>query len=95
MTQCYSTGAVIGRIVMSAGWWLSGRHCFRSVWDVDLRPIGKLRGVGLTTAEMMDPDMLGLNGLRRDPNWVLDAGRDYPRLAWEGTPGQNHPGTCD
>ncbi len=25
------------------------------------------------------------------PNWVLDAGRDYPRLAWEGTPGDIIP----
>jgi len=40
----------------------------------------------------MDPQILGLNGLlTNDPNWVLDAGRDYPRLAWEGTPGQVIP----
>ena len=45
-------------------------------------------GVGLTTSEMMDPYFLSLNGLGGDPNWVLDAGRDYPRLAWEGTTGQ-------
>jgi len=44
-------------------------------------------GAGLTTAEMMDPDMLGLNGLGGDPNWVLDSGRDYPRLNWEERPG--------
>ena len=48
-------------------------------------------GVGLTTTEMMDPYMLGLNGFANDPNWVLDAGRDYPRLAWEGTVGQSIP----
>jgi len=36
----------------------------------------------------MDPQMLGLNGFANNPNWVLDAGRDYPRLAWQGTPGE-------
>jgi hypothetical protein len=45
-------------------------------------------GVGLTTAQMMDPAVLSLNGWASDPNWVLDAGKDYPRLAWEGAPGQ-------
>jgi hypothetical protein len=40
---------------------------------------------------MMNHYMLGLNGFASDPNWVLDAGRDYPRLAWEGTPGQIIP----
>jgi hypothetical protein len=43
--------------------------------------------INVTTTEMMDPYMLGLNGFANDPNWVLDAGRDYPRLAWEGKPG--------
>jgi hypothetical protein len=40
---------------------------------------------------MMDPYLLGLNGFGGDPNWVLDAGRDYPRLTWEGTPGKTIP----
>lgn len=35
----------------------------------------------------MDTYMLGMNGFANDPNWVLDAGRDYPRLVWQGTPG--------
>ena len=39
----------------------------------------------------MDATMLGLNGFANDSNWVLDAGRDYPRLAWEGTAGQIIP----
>jgi hypothetical protein len=40
---------------------------------------------------MMDPEMLSLNGFATDPNWVVDAHQDYPRLAWEGTPGQPVP----
>lgn len=39
----------------------------------------------------MDAEMLGLNGFANDPNWRLDPGRDYPRLAWEGTAGQRVP----
>ena len=37
---------------------------------------------------MMDPYLLGLNDLANDLNWVLDAGRDYPRLAWQGYAGR-------
>ena len=48
-------------------------------------------GVGLLTTEMMDSYMLGLNGFAIDPNWILDTGHDYPRLAWEGTTGQIIP----
>jgi hypothetical protein len=63
-------------------------HVVHSVWNVETSGLaGSAVGVGLTTGEMMDPYMLGLNGFGGDPNWVLDAGRDYPRLAWEKTPG--------
>jgi len=63
-----------------------------SVWDMETSGLTVSDGgVGLTTAEMMDPYMLGLNGFANDPNWVLDVGRDYPRLAWEGTAGQIIP----
>ena len=52
---------------------------------------GSSGGVGLTTNQMMDPNMLSLNGFANDPNWILDAGLDYPRLAWQGTPGEFIP----
>ncbi|MHC4519522.1 MAG: GLUG motif-containing protein, partial [Planctomycetota bacterium] len=55
-----------------------------------LAPLGGW-GLGLTTAQMMDPNTYALNGWADDPNWVLDDGNDYPRLAWEGTPGQPIP----
>ncbi|OHB61118.1 MAG: hypothetical protein A2167_08115 [Planctomycetes bacterium RBG_13_46_10] len=88
--QCYSAGGVsgnesVGGLVGLSDW----GGVLRSVWDVETSGLsGSAGGVGLTTREMMDPYMLGLNGFADDPNWVLDPGRNYPRLAWEGTPGQ-------
>ena len=86
VSQCYSTGPV-----SSWGGGLIGTNyatVLYSVWDMETSGLGTSDGgVGLTTAEMMDAYMLGLNGFANDPNWVLDDGRDYPRLAWEGTPG--------
>jgi hypothetical protein len=62
------------------------------VWNAEISTLSQSAGgVGLTTADMMDPEMLGLNGFGNDPNWVLDAGHDYPRLAWEGTTGSMIP----
>ncbi|MEN6428696.1 MAG: protease inhibitor I42 family protein [Phycisphaerales bacterium] len=92
ITTSYSTGAV-------SGYWSVGglvgcngeSNCnsvWDSVWDTESSGLsGSSGGVGLTKMEMMDPYMLGLNGFANDPNWVLDPGRDCPRLAWEGKPG--------
>lgn len=93
MQGCYSTGVVSGGLPGG----LIGVHSHLgdiagSVWDMEASGLcGSDGGAGLTTAEMMDVEMLGLNGLANDPNWVLDPGRDYPRLAWEGTDGQIIP----
>ena len=52
-----------------------------SIWDMETSGLTfSDGGFGLTTAEMMDSYMLGLIGFANDPNWILDAGRDYPRL---------------
>jgi len=94
--HCYSTSPVHG--VSSIGGLIgSGVSSYfgtllHSVWDMQTSGLsGDARGVGLTTEEMMDPYMLGLNGFANDPNWVLDPGHDYPRLAWQGTPGDIIP----
>jgi rhodanese-related sulfurtransferase len=93
--QCYSAGGVSGNVDAGGLAGLAGEYSgsvLYSVWDVETSGLsGSAGGVGLTTAEMMDPCMLGLNGFADDPNWVLDPGRDYPRLVWEGTPGQIIP----
>jgi len=88
VVSSYSTGPVSGRFV-SGG--LVGRNdgsVHASFWDIqNSGQAASDGGAGLTTEEMMDPFTVGLNGLANDPNWVLDAGNDYPRLTWEGTPG--------
>jgi hypothetical protein len=90
VTHCYSTGPVNG--TSSIGGLVGGGSALHSVWDIETsRRLGSAGGVGLTTAEMIDPYMLGLNGFANDPNWVLDAGQDYPRLAWQGTLGETIP----
>jgi hypothetical protein len=86
----YSTGAVSGEET-SVGGLVGGNrgNISASFWDTETSGLGGSDGgVGLTTAEMMDPYMLGLNGFANDPNWILDAGHEYPRLAWEGTVGE-------
>jgi len=92
VTQCYSRGKVSAASGSSGVGGLVGANnggVWLCVWDTKTSGSPESAGgVGLTTVEMMDPNMLGLNGFGRDPNWVLNAGRDYPRLAWEGTPGQ-------
>jgi hypothetical protein len=89
----YSTGTVsgdmwVGGLVGST----DGGIITSSLWDMETSGLTVSNGgIGLTTAEMMDPYILGLHGFANDPNWVLDASRDYPRFAWEGTAGQIIP----
>ncbi|MBN2129785.1 MAG: hypothetical protein JW741_09825 [Sedimentisphaerales bacterium] len=85
IARCYSAGPVSGNTLMGGligeGSPVGALDC---VWDVETSGLSaSAGGVGLTTGEIMDPSMLGLNGFAEDPNWVLDAGRDYPRLAWQ------------
>jgi hypothetical protein len=93
ISSCYSTTRI--RSNSNHGGLVGGSSPTRvtsSVWDIETSGCtGSYGGVGLTTAEMMDPQMLGLNGFANDPNWILDPGHDYPRLAWEGTPGSVIP----
>ena len=92
ITTCYSTGMVIGNENVGG---LIGRNygsIATSFWDVETSGLTtSAGGMGRTTAEMMAPEMLGLNGLANNPNWILDAYRDYPHLAWEGTVGDMIP----
>jgi hypothetical protein len=93
ITSSYYAGLVIGNEyvggLVGSGSPAMVRH---SVWDTQTSVLlESAGGEGLTTDEMMDPYMLGLNGFADDPNWVLDAEHDYPRLVWEGTTGSTIP----
>ena len=93
VTRCYSAGTVSGNELLGG---LLGRgnsdRVSHSLWDIETTGQGtSAGGIGLTTAEMMDPVMLGLNGFGGDPDWVLRSAQDYPRLAWQETPGQMIP----
>ena len=60
-------------------------NCF---WNTDVSGIHASEGgTPLTTEEMMDAQVYSHNGWGDDPNWVLNAGADFPRLAWEGAGG--------
>jgi len=92
LRRCYSVGSVhgtddVGGLVGSDASLVI--HC---VWDIESSgQTASSGGIGLTTLQMMDPHYLGLNGWANDPTWRLDAGKDYPRLAWEGHVGQVIP----
>jgi len=64
-------------------------NCF---WNTQLDDVCISNGgMGLTTAQMMNPQVYSLNGWAGDPNWVLDSGKDYPHLVWEGASGEPIP----
>lgn len=96
ISRCYAVGRVSGGAgsrslggLVGTDWESAIRGCF---WDIQVSGIAaSAAGMGLTTAQMKAADLYGLNGWAGEPNWVLDNGRDYPRLAWEGTPGQIIP----
>ena len=93
VTSCYSTGTVSGEDQVG-GLVGSGEPDYvkKSVWDMETSGFSfSAGGVGLTTTEMMDPEMLGLSGFFDNPNWILESCRDYPRLSWEGTGGHMIP----
>ncbi len=93
VTHCYSTGAVSGDFYVGGLVGDGIGSVLHSVWDMETSGLsGSAGGVGLTTGKMMDANMLALNGFSGEPNWVLDAGGDYPRLAWQGTDGVVIPG---
>ncbi len=90
--DCYSAGAVSGKGNVGGLIGKSPGYEIGSFWDIEASGVSaSAGGTGLTTAEMMDPEWIGLQGWADHPNWVLDPHQDYPRLAWEDTTGQMIP----
>ena len=101
VVNCYAAGSILNEAVEYS---FQGGLIGRSQWTTDTVAVINCfwntqtsgiycssGGIGLTTAQMMDPEVYSLNGWAGDPNWVLDPGNDYPRLAWEGKAGQIIP----
>lgn len=85
--NCYSIGSVLGGAYVGG---LCGRHSVsgaitNSFWDKEASGIlYSAGGLAMTTAEMMtESTYVGWN----NGAWVIDEGRDYPHLLWEGTAG--------
>jgi len=90
---CYSVTVVSGEDYVGGLAGSTGITAVRnSCWDMERSSLEQSAGgVGLTTAQMMDPYWYGLNSWAHDSHWILNPGEDYPHLAWEGTPGQPMP----
>ncbi len=64
----------------------NGGAVYLSYWDVQASGVAtSAGGRPKTTEQMMDRQTF--LGWGQEGQWVLDEGRDYPRLLWEGTPG--------
>ncbi len=93
----YSTGKVdgddwVGGLVGENQVRETSSGIITSFWDKETSGCGSSDGgIALSSDEMMNAEMLGLNGLCTDPNWVLDAGQDYAHLVWEGISGGGIP----
>ena len=87
--QCYSTGTLssLGSVGGLVGYnWIG--IVTASFWDIETSgQAASEGGTGLTTPEMQTAKTYrGWTGW--GPVWTIDAGRDYPRLAWEDMPGE-------
>jgi len=84
-------GGLVGYFTGSIGYAIYG-FTMRSFWDMEASGIQTSNGgMGLTTDQMVNSDTYSLNGWASNRNWIIDSGKDYPRLAWEGRPGQAIP----
>jgi hypothetical protein len=90
---CYSTCFVQTR----HNWGLvahnEGGTVERCLWDVQASGVQtSAAGTGLSTQEMMSVQVLRDHGWGDNPYWVLNDGKDYPRLVWERQPGASELG---
>lgn len=91
LINCYSTGRVTSDSALRVGGLLGQNegivsNCF---WNVQTSGLAtSAGGEGITTAEMMQSEtFFSWHGFE----WILDEGRDFPRLAWEEADGIMFP----
>ena len=86
--MCYSTGMVSGETRLGG---LIGKNknkgsTYLSYWDIQASGLDfSSGGRGKTTEQLKN--IQTFRGWGYDDVWTLDDGNDYPRLAWENTPG--------
>lgn len=78
VTGDYRAGGLVGGDRSTSAW--------LSYWDVETSGLtSSTAGEGKTTQQMMNPATFA--GWGHDAQWVLEEGRGYPHLVWEGGPG--------
>lgn len=92
ISTSYSASVVIGEEFVGGLVGQGGDKIIGGLWDTETSGLlVSSGGVGLTTIEMADPEILGLNGFALDPNWLLTDTYTYPSLAWNVKDGQPIP----
>jgi len=82
---CYSIGKVSGNTNITG--FAEGGSTYLCYWDTETSGINEsVAGRGKTTAQMKNTSTY--RGWGYESQWVLDDGKDYPRLIWEDTPGE-------
>jgi len=86
---CYSLGMVFGTTDVG-GLVGKGGGAYNSYWDTQTSgQTTSAGGIGRTTAQMQMADtFLGWGGCGNEGIWMIDEGKDYPRLWWENKPGE-------
>ena len=84
VVNCYAAGSVSGTEQVG-GLMGAGTEAVNSFWDVQISELTtSAGGRGRTTQQMMQAgNYVGWNS-DGQVDWMLDEGKDYPHLAWEG-----------
>jgi hypothetical protein len=88
--NCYAAGRVTGSEGVG-GLVGSGSHdVIESFWDIETSgQASSVGGTGKTTAELQTAaTFLSWNAGDSEPIWMIEEGKDLPRLVWEGRPGR-------
>lgn len=93
LRNCYAIGRVMGQmrgglVGMSGHYAGSATNC---LWETYLTDCPR-SGAGMGFPTLLHASTFAVNGWAGDPNWVMKKDStdfdSYPRLAWEGTPGE-------
>ncbi len=86
---CYAVGPLHGGVDTEAGGIAgsSGEPAYLCYWNMETTgTTWSMGGRARTTSQMKNRETF--RGWGYDNQWVLVDGQDYPRLAWEGSPGE-------